>query len=113
MDDKCYAYSFSLRDVLLPSSNVFDKLCYSYDKTNMFLSNTLRLILYMLLIKLVIDGLDTDKFLGKSLLILFGFIVIITLIMIIIILFKQQKYPKIEIKLIKNENEELDEKQLL
>lgn len=52
-DTGCSSYVVNLYEFLLPSPIINKKLCMSYDKTELFLQSTIRLIIYIIILKFV------------------------------------------------------------
>jgi hypothetical protein len=87
IEKKCTRYTFSYCDIFFPNIILFKQLCFSFDKTKLFLISFVRVLLYAMITKLIYEK---EPFTEQSsmLLYLFAFMTTINIIYIIFVLFK-------------------------
>jgi len=81
----CNPYKFNALDLVFPSSNIFNTLCKSYDRTNMFIVAIIRIIILYIMYQLMIKHIDNNSIAHYIFIILF----IIDLMNIVVILSKK------------------------
>jgi hypothetical protein len=91
----CETYNFNIQDLFVPSLNIYNKLCISYDKTNMFIIGFLRTILILFL--------SRTNFINNEIKLLLNGLTIINFIILFYIFNKNIKYDEFNNKL-ENEN---------
>ena len=62
----CISYNFNWTDFILPSREIFQKVCIGYDKTYLFITTSIRMILFMIIAfafknYFVINGLNNKN----------------------------------------------------
>lgn len=83
----CKPYKFNASELIIPNFNIFNTLCKSYDKTNMFIFAMIRIIILYILYQIIIKHISKNLVIHCIFIILF----IIDLVSIIIILSKKPK----------------------
>jgi hypothetical protein len=89
----CTPYIKNYIEIVLPSPQIFDELCISYDKTGMFVTTLFRLLFYWILCTLI------QVYFKKTVLMLTIFYILTAIIYIncfamLIILIKKPKYEE-------------------
>lgn len=91
----CLEYKFEFWHILLPPLSSVENLCYSYDKTKLFMSTFIRTILAIIILyyyhKFYKENPAQDK---KNILTGLFFVTLSYIFIFILVLFKQQKYNK-------------------
>jgi phosphate starvation-inducible membrane PsiE len=77
--EKCISYRNKLYEFILPSPIILKTFCMSYDKTEIFITSLIRLVIYIILLK------STKKY-NSIQIILYIFILLNLIYMIVIIL---------------------------
>jgi len=90
----CSTYNPSLVDYILPSLDLFYKLCNSYDKTELFLATFIRTFIYIAIFYLLMKYTKQEKYIIITKIIIFG-IILFNIIYLLLILFKKPKYKEI------------------
>lgn len=90
----CISYNFNWADFVLPSREIFQKVCISYDKTYLFLTTIVRMILFMIIAftfkkYFVINGLN-NKNIETHIFYVLLLYALTNIVFIIIILNKEQ-----------------------
>lgn len=93
--EHCYAYEYNLIDLLIPSVSVYHTLCYSVDKTQLFLVSLLRCIISLILFKY---SFDYFGFTGgyRYLTIVLVTLSLINLVYITLVIIKRPKFQKLK-----------------
>lgn len=92
----CIHYNYSWIELLLPSYKIFEKFCSSREKTVLFLISLLRLFIIYRLYHVMNNSQD---FYGKNILFnIFVVYLLINIIYLIIIPFKNPDYDQIEME---------------
>jgi len=99
VSNNCLTYNFSWFDFILPSKEIFQKVCISYDKTYLFLTTIVRFALFLTLAftfkkYYVINGLNNKNIETHIFYILL--IYSLTNIIFIIIILNKEQQIKIE-----------------
>lgn len=76
----CISYRNELYEFIFPSKLILKKLCMSYDKTELFITSLIRLIIYVILLKI------TEKY--DNIQIILYLIILINVVYLIIIIYK-------------------------
>lgn len=99
-NDICKIYSFKFSELFIPPIDIIKKVCISYDKTYLFISSFIRLTIFIILTKTYYEYMELKKannwkkyFLGFFILLFYS---IINIVLLFIIVFKNQKYEKQE-----------------
>lgn len=58
----CISYNPSMIELFIPSPTIFYTLCVSTDKTSLFLTSLIRLIIFILLYYTINDMINYDKY---------------------------------------------------
>ena len=99
-NNKCNLYKFTIWQLLLPSSNIYNTLCISYDKTYLFIVSFIRICILLIISKYYYNyfNLNNNNWNKDILFIFISFYTLINIILLFIIMLKTQKYPKENIK---------------
>ena len=92
-DKNCTLYVYKYEDLLIPPIDIFDYLCTSHDKTYIFIISLIRVLIIAVIITIYynVTGLKGIWIIGYIFLIIYIFI---NIIILFLILLKQQKIPK-------------------
>jgi len=83
----CKPYKFNALDLVFPNSNIFDTLCKSYDRTNMFIVAMIRISILYIMNQLIMRHIDNNLIAYY----IFIILLIIDLMSIVVILSKKPK----------------------
>ena len=99
-EESCYTYNFNMIHLILPPIDTFRKLCISYDKTYLFITTFFRITIFLVISKIYYDLLELNKDENwndyKVGFLSFFIYACINILLMFIILFKTQRYPKID-----------------
>jgi len=89
----CVNYDFNISHLIFPSRDIYRTLCYSQDKTNLFLVSFFRLVFYIILYSYISDlNMQNDE---KKYVNMVAFVlVLVNTIYLMISYRKQQKFDK-------------------
>jgi len=93
----CSTYNSNIWELLIPSSLYLKDLCISYDKTSLFIVTFVRIIIYWVLYRILIEYLQNTIAMPTISLIML-IIIGLNMISLSIVLIKKPKYEKDEIK---------------
>lgn len=106
----CTNYKFKLKHAILPPLHIFYKLCQIRDKTVLFLSTILRMVVYYLIYILITQYnlFNIGKTVSnKTLIIITNIVLILSIISLLLVIIKQPELNETQID--KNVEEILDE----
>jgi len=92
----CIGYTPKVWDYIVPPIRIFNSVCFSHDKTRMFLISIVRLAVYMGILFTVLDNnREKPKEIYKQIIYyLVTVCIIINISALLVIIIKAPKYPK-------------------
>lgn len=60
--DRCVSYQSNFFEYLMPSPVIFNTMCLSYDRTELFIMSFIRLIIWMVIYYVVSEAIDLDDY---------------------------------------------------
>lgn len=89
----CQSYEQSIYELFLPSPVIFSSLCFSQDKTNLFICSFIRLIFYLIIYYVIIDICKNNDYKNSN---IDNFFITMIIINVIYIGFIVTKIPSID-----------------
>ena len=89
----CTQYNNQLIDFIIPTQDIFNTVCESYDKTNMFLVGGLRIIILITIYTYIFSHKSLKSY-SKYPKIFFMMYILTNVLILLYIISKKQKYEK-------------------
>ena len=88
MSDTCYKYIIKFNDYFFPTFDIFYPLCFSYDKTRLFIVSFVRIFIYIFLFDFVQNIQFKNKTTKETIIYVLNIIIIINMIYLFIVMLK-------------------------
>ena len=88
MSKTCYKYIIKFNDYFFPSLDIFYPLCFSYDKTRLFIVSFIRIFIYIFLFDYIQNVTFENKNTKEIIIYILNIVILINMIYLFIVMLK-------------------------